>query len=79
MLRAAGGQPDPIDAGENWEQVRAGEYAARVHPRGERGPQSQLRLEHDGTSVMMFSDTLSGDQLVAIAALLVPAPTASKL
>jgi hypothetical protein len=71
-------QPDAIDD-EGWDQVRAGEYTVRVHGRGERGPQSQLRLEHAGTSVLMISDTLSRDQLIAIAALLIPAPAASKL
>jgi hypothetical protein len=78
VLRAAGGQRDPIDD-EGWDQVRAGQYTVRVCGRGERGPQSQLRLEHAGTSVLMISDTLSRDQLVAIAALLIPAPAASAL
>jgi outer membrane lipoprotein-sorting protein len=63
----------------NWEQVQAGPYTARVSGRGERGPQSQLRLDHDGTSVLMLSDTLSRDQLVAVAAILAPAPEASPL
>jgi hypothetical protein len=62
-----------------WEQVQAGPYAVRVRGRGGGGPQSQLRLDHAGTSVLMLSDTLSRDQLVAIAALLVPAPTSSRL
>jgi hypothetical protein len=78
VLRPAGAQPDPIDD-QGWDQVRAGEYTVRVHGRGERGPQSQLRLEHAGTSVLMISDTLSRDQLIAIAALLIPAPAASEL
>lgn len=79
VLRPAGEQqPHPIDD-EGWDELDAGEYTVRVNGRGERGPQSQLHLEHAGTSGLMLSDTLSRDQLVAIAALLVPAPPASKL
>jgi hypothetical protein len=62
-----------------WEQAQAGPYTVRVWGRGEGGPQSQLRLDHEGTSVLMLSDTLSRDQLVAIAAMLVPAPKPSRL
>jgi len=78
ILRPAGADPHRTDASD-WREARAGEYTVRVHGRGERGPQSQLRLEHAGTSVLMLSDTLSGDQLIALAAMLVPAPAASHL
>ena len=78
VLRPAHDGAQPLRS-EDWEPVRAGRYTARVHGRGERGPQSQLHLEHEGTSVLMLSDTLSRDQLVAIAAMLVPAPDASVL
>jgi hypothetical protein len=78
VLRAIGEEPDPFEEtnAAEWEEIRAGEYTARVC---EPGWQSQLRLEHGGTGVLMLSETLSRDQLVAIAAMLVPAPPASQL
>lgn len=78
MLTPADEQAHPINT-ESWREVQAGEYTVRVNGRGERGPQSQLHLEHAGTCVLMLSETLSADQLIALASMLVPAPTASDL
>jgi hypothetical protein len=78
VLQPAGEARNPHDT-TSWEDVQAGPYTVRVNGRGERSPQSQLHLEHDGTSVLMISDTLSRDQLVALAATLVPAPPSSRL
>jgi hypothetical protein len=74
VLRASSEEPLGVGS-EDWEEVPAGPYRVRMRPRGgEYGAQSQLTFEHDGTSVLMLSQTLSGAQLVGLASLLVPAP-----
>ena len=78
-LHERGAGDDVGHEGEGWEQARAGEYSVEVLARGERSPESQLRLQHEGTSVLMTSDTLSGEQLIGLAATLTPAPRASRV
>jgi hypothetical protein len=78
ILTPAAAQPAPINT-DSWREVRAGDHTARVNGRGELGPQSQLQLEHAGTRVLMLSDTLTAEQLIALASMLTPAPTASNL
>lgn len=67
-------QPE-ID-GDGWEKVRVGERVVQVRGRSENFPQSQLHLEHDGTPLLMVSDSVTAEQLIALAATLVPAPDA---
>jgi hypothetical protein len=66
-----------IGTGEDWEEVTAGDRRVRVRGRGEQFPQSQLVLEHRGTHVLMVSNGLSREQLIALARVLEPAPGAS--
>jgi hypothetical protein len=64
---------------EEFEQARAGERTVWVRRRDERWPQAQLFMEHEGTRIQMTSDSLTAEQLIGLAAMLVPAPSASDL
>jgi hypothetical protein len=80
LAEVAESEPDRFH-GEGWTERRSGELSVRVRDRGGpgTGPQSQLALERDGTRVLMLSRSLTADQLVALASMLVPAPGASVL
>ena len=66
-----------LGTGEGWEEVKAGDGRVHVRGRGERFPQAQLVLEYRGTRVLMMSNSLSREQLIALARILEPAPGAS--
>jgi hypothetical protein len=66
----------PEIAEEEFEAARAGEQTVHVRRRDNRWPQAQLYVEHDGTRIQMTSSSLTTDQLIALAAMLVPAPDA---
>ncbi len=63
-------QYDLMIASDGWRTITHDGNAVQVR-RG--GPQSQAHIESDGTFVFLTSETLSGDQLAAIAAGLKPA------
>jgi len=64
---------------ESFEQARAGERTVWVRRREGHWPQAQLYMDHDGTRIQMTSESLTAEQLMGLAALLVPAPAASEL
>jgi hypothetical protein len=64
---------------EEFEEAREGERKVWVRGREKRFPQAQLYTEHEDTKILMTSDTLTIEQLIGLAAMLVPAPAASEL
>jgi hypothetical protein len=61
---------------EAFGKAQAGERTVWVRPRDERWSQAQLYMDAEDTRIQMTSDSLSADQLIALAAMLVPAPDA---
>jgi hypothetical protein len=59
---------------EEFEKARAGKRTVWVRRRDERWPQAQLFTEHEGTRIQMTSQSLTAEQLITLAAILVPAP-----
>jgi hypothetical protein len=64
---------------EEFEEVREGERKVWVRGRDEHFPQAQLYTEHEDTKILMTSDSLTIEQLIALAEMLVPAPASSDL
>lgn len=77
---AASDQPlewrEQLTSGDGWEDVIREGAAVRVR---KPGPQAQAHLERDGTFVFLMSETLTSEQLAAIAAGLKPAPSTSSI
>ncbi len=63
-------QYDLVMAGDGWQTLTHDGTPVQIR-RG--GPQSQAQIQREGTFVFLTSETLSGDQLAAIAAGLKPA------
>ena len=73
---SAASDPDPIHVADrsDWEHIDRGGHALLVRARGERFPESQVRVERDGTRVYMFSSSLARERMIELAAGLVAAP-----
>jgi len=59
---------------EQFEKAQAGDRPVWIRKRDDTWPQAQLLMEHADTRIQMTSDSLSAEQLIALAAMLVPAP-----
>ncbi len=57
-----------------WQTIQRNDIT--IHVRA-LGGQAQAQLEHDGTFVSLISDTLTAEELTALAESLKPAPTAT--
>ncbi len=68
--------PDSFADTEGWQKVDREGMSLDVR---HEGHQSELRLEREGTAVLMTSSTLSTDQLADLAVSLVPAPEQSEI
>lgn len=71
----------PAQMGAAWrlveaEEIKRGDRTLRIRRRTPTWPQAQLSTVLGNTAVMMSSDNLSADDLVALAARLVPASIA---
>jgi hypothetical protein len=79
IAQMSASEQDPSVDDVVWEETRAGDRPVRVRRRDEHSPQTQLKLKHAGTWVRMSSDSLTAEQLIALAATLAPAPEPSEL
>jgi outer membrane lipoprotein-sorting protein len=61
---------------QGFEEAQAGERRVWVRGRDQHFPQTQLYMDHEDTRILMTSESLTTDQLIALAAMLVPAPDA---
>jgi hypothetical protein len=79
------GESLPADAdaellrADGWSEDERDGISFRIRRRSASWPQPQLYIERDGTAVMMSSDTLSNDDLIALALSLRPVTGGSAL